>query len=396
MKLYADWALADYWDGHFRKKCKIVNEIAAGIANGMPSLVFITDMHLATNIMLSPELVRRVVANTNTNMVVFGGDAINTPISAKEAKHVLRYVRNAFGDAEVHLVRGNHDGNRQGAGATSDKKVTDADFLGIARHESEVRDGEHIYCHRDDEEHKVRFIFLDSGEPNSHHVDARQIAWMKDRVLELEEGWTVLVFVHQFYRYNLEADEVKVVARSTSGILVKDALDSVCDEAKAVIAGVVSGHIHKDYAEYSEKGYPIVSTNCDAYGRARPDIDYSHKLGTVSEQMFDVISLDTEQKMLYFTRIGHGKNRTFSFAPPLSPEEEPQIPDEGQQEPEGGQQDPEEGQEQNDPVVEGATPGSSADEDATPDDPIGENTAPDDSKDEGATPNNTLTAAQLD
>ena len=320
VKLYARWVSADYWDEHLQAKCEAINEIAAGIANGLPSLVFITDMHMPTNAMVSPELVRRVVANTNTNMVVFGGDAINEQIPKNEALDILRYLRGAFGDAEVHMVRGNHDGNRECLEAISDEKVGDAEFLSIARHESEVRDNDCINCYRDDEDRKVRFIFLDSKEPETQYVDEQQIAWLKDRVLELEEGWTVLVFVHQFYSLVTDAGGSRVVVCNTSGKVLKAALDSVYDEAQATIAGVVSGHMHKDYAEYSEKGYPIVSTTCDSYSSGRTDVDYSYRLGTVSEQAFDVISLDTEQRMLYFTRVGNGKDRSFGFGAPSSPD----------------------------------------------------------------------------
>ena len=376
LKLYADWAPIDYWDEHLQKKCKTVNKRAASIANGLPSLVFITDMHVPTNVMLSPELVRRVMANTNTNMVVFGGDAINKQVSTKEAKRILQYVRKAFGEVEVHFVRGNHDGNRQGKGAKSSKKVSDGVFLSIARHESEVRDGEHIYCYRDDDEHKVRFIFLDSGEPNTHHVDAQQITWLKNRVLELEEGWTVLVFVHQFYRHRVEAEEVTTATYTTSGNRIKTVLDDIYGEARAAIAGVVSGHMHSDYAEYSDKGYPIVSTKCDAYGRGRTDVDYSYKLGSVSEQTFDVISLDTERRMLYFTRVGRGKNRSFSFAPPTSLAEE--------------------AHEQNNPIGEDLNPGDLVDGSQTADGTINESQAADDPIDESVTPGDELTGVHID
>lgn len=316
VKLYANWASIGYWDAHLQEKCNQINDIAEGIASSLPSLVFITDMHVPSNIMVSPQLVRKVMANTNTNMVVFGGDAVNNPVSKTDAARMLNCVRNAFGGAEVHLVRGNHDGNCQGLGASSDAKVTDQDFLSIAGHASETRNVGCIYCYRDDDEHKVRYIFLDSKEPLSHCVDPEQLGWLKNRVLELEEGWTVLVFVHQFYRYATS----KSASYTTSGLLVREALDSVYDKARATIAGVISGHVHKDYAEQSKKGYPMISTTCDAYARGR-EPDYSYRLGTIAEQAFDVITLDTEQRQLYFTRIGRGKDRVFSYAPPQPIEE---------------------------------------------------------------------------
>lgn len=376
---YAKWVPTTYWDAHIDDKCVRVNELmaasladeasdAGGSAGGVPSsgdsgagidtgsdvgigeggvdgatsgadlnassadgdagtdsgstgvaddkdtypgaasLVFITDMHVPSNALVSPDLVQKLVQKTDVSMVVFGGDAINKNTNKADAIAMLRFVHDAFADTELHFVRGNHDANNEGSGASKLTEISDLEFVALTAEPHEVREPGSLDYYRDDQERKIRYIFMDTGAPDTSVVDILQLAWLKARILELDEGWTVLLFVHQFFTAYVRYD--------ANGTRIKSVLDSLYDEAKAQIAGVISGHVHHDRVRFSEKGYPMIAVTCDSYLKPMSIDRFPRKLGTTTEQSFDVITLDTRKKMLYLTRVGAGEDREYQYAEP--------------------------------------------------------------------------------
>lgn len=322
---YAKWTPTDYWNEHMDLKVARINKRNATVANGMPSFVFLTDPHLPKNAIVFPDLVTRIMKRTNTNMIVTGGDIIDTPVDKNKALAMLKFMRRVFGTSNIHMVRGNHDGNNEGS---SSRTISDAQYIQATQSPAEIRPAGKVYSYRDDTRHKVRFIFLDSGAPSSHYMDAAQLTWLEDRVLELGEGWTVLVFIHYYYKKVYRSGGKQHAILGKNGKLLKATLDKLYDEAPATIAGVLCGHCHMDYIERASKGYAIVSTSCDRYDLKAPAPD--RKLGTTQEQAFDVVSIDTEKKNLYLTRVGFGYNRKVSFGPDVEEPviEEPDVVDE--------------------------------------------------------------------
>lgn len=317
VSLYAKWVPTDYWDEHLDEKCNKINELVAAMANPMPSIVFITDMHLPSNALVSPDLVRRIAQRTDIGMVVFGGDAINFCTDRSEAISMLEYVRHAFEPIEMHHVFGNHDTNIESTLARASHAISRKAYIEATASENEVREDGAFYYYRDDEKRCMRYLFMDSNAPNAGYMDETQLEWLKERVLELDETWTILVFVHQFF-YSAKLSNGAVSCKyDKNGKLICDLLNSISSETRAVIAGIFSGHCHADYAEVSACGYPMVSTVCDAYKRGAVMVEPERKLGTVSEQAFDVITVDTEGKMVYLTRIGVGEDRAFSYVLPV-------------------------------------------------------------------------------
>ena len=315
--LYAKWIPTTYWNAHLAEKCARVNELDAENESGVPSFVFITDMHIPSNTLVSPDLVRRVLKNTGANMVVFGGDVMDRATKKSDAKAMIRFVRNAFGSVEMHFVRGNHDSNTEGTGVGKDEEISVPELMKLVACKGEVHASRTLDYYKDDKKHKVRYIFMDSGAPIGCYVSTMQLDWLKKRIMELKEGWTVLIFVHQFFGKG---------GYDTNGRLIKRLLDQIYSKSKAQIAAVISGHVHCDLATYSKVGsqwaYLMVSTACDAVDKTPKTIASTRKVGTITEQAFDVVTLDTKKKMLYFTRIGAGKDRAYRYA---KPEEEPVV-----------------------------------------------------------------------
>lgn len=74
---------------------------------------------------------------------------------------------------------------------------------------------------------------------------------------------------------------------------------------------VFSGHNHVDGCIRTDGGLNVISTTCDAY-RA-PEGGVERTKGTITEQAFDVVNIDYENKKIYMTRIGAGEDRVFSY-----------------------------------------------------------------------------------
>ena len=260
-------------------------------------------------------------------MVVFGGDAIDSARDKDQALSLLRFVRNSFPGTELHMVRGNHDANGEGSTKGKYPRINLSEFAEIAHEEHEVRENGKAYCYRDDDTRKIRYVFLDTGAPNSDYIREEQLVWLSARILELDEGWTVLVFAHQFFQGGSDNSP----EYDKCGKLIKARIDSVYDQAKADIAGVLSGHCHDDIYAYSyagsEKLYPMVSTDCDAHRRVRSGRASSRKTGTVTEHAFDIVTLDTKNHKLYLTRVGAGKSREFEYKSKAPVPDVPDVPE---------------------------------------------------------------------
>lgn len=349
--LYAKWKPTTYWNAHLREKCDQVNEIVESIGRPMPSFVFITDMHIPNNALVSPDLVKRVINETGAEMVMFGGDAINYCMDPNDAVDTLGFVKGAFGPADVHFVRGNHDTNYETWRRTTQRRLSNETYIEATACDNEVRKNDKLYYYFDDERFNLRYISMDSCAPNSGCMTETQVNWMKNRILELDESWTVLVFVHQFFKGAVNDGGTIRCTYDNNGKLVKAALDEIHDEAAAKIAGVFSGHIHSDFSKMSKKGYPMIATTCDAVGSNKTSVNGERKAGTTSEQVFDVVVLDMENEKVHLTRVGAGEDRVFSYGKPVEPDpddpENPQDPvdpvdpvdPENPQDPQDGQED---------------------------------------------------------
>ena len=74
----------------------------------------------------------------------------------------------------------------------------------------------------------------------------------------------------------------------------------------------VAGHVHEDLI-VEEDGIISVSTTNDSCGNAS-GVQPPHELGTITEQTFDVYTIDKKSKKVHITRIGGlGRDREFFY-----------------------------------------------------------------------------------
>lgn len=284
--------LPEYWMDYIELKAAEINTLNQTYGAKGESFFFITDTHYPNDnngngIKVINELSKRISARK----VIWGGDIVANLAADKMIEEQRRVAKEFDNDLEVHPLRGNHE-VKQGNTAN---EFWDAHCRKIGNYCTV--DG-NMYYYRDDNATKMRYIMTDFVNPDAvMDGDEVQIGWMKERILELESGWTVLVVTHGFF-----------VGQNPSviGQEIVNALDEVYDSAKASIIGVMSGHIHTDLSMTFDKGYVGIATIADN-ATACPQI------GSFYEQAFDVVNVDLENGIVRTIRVGRGNNRQFTY-----------------------------------------------------------------------------------
>ena len=99
-----------------------------------------------------------------------------------------------------------------------------------------------------------------------------------------------------------------------------DAVSVSCDftNAKGDLIAYHGGHNHADTA--SKTGYPstalsfpIITTRCDGKGENDETLKAERVAGTLTEQSFDVFTVNTKTRTIHATKIGAGADRTISY-----------------------------------------------------------------------------------
>ena len=155
----------------------------------------------------------------------------------------------------------------------------------------------------DNESQKVRYIqFYYCGDSGYNDQSAN---WLDTTLKATESGWTVILFSHAYWN----GENVDSAGTSYANLIL-----SAMDEMSATVALWLVGHNHNDRSttltSNGGKTLLIVSTTTDAIGQKPP---YTMTYGTDTEQAFDVVTIDTSAKKIYFTRVGAGSDREFSY-----------------------------------------------------------------------------------
>lgn len=303
--------IPEHWVDYMNLKKEIIKDKCNMVGRTGDGFVFITDMHDKLNYGNSPLLINYILKNTPIRKVVFGGDlwsdGNNIPEKSQLIKNLydLRLKYN-FTD-NIFAVRGNHDVERN---------ISDGEWYSMYERtltEFVETIGQEVYFYRDNASQKIRYIYCDGPNPGAA-MPIKQQNWLKERITELEEGWTVLVFCHSYWEpvYIGGTPGSSVWGRSI--VSVMDAAEDLCE---ATIAALITGHVHKDMSTQSTKGYAIIGTTCDANDwlayRFDP-VTPNRTEGTTTEQVFDVFNIDTANKKIYVTRIGgNGTDREFTY-----------------------------------------------------------------------------------
>ncbi len=342
-KLYANSAVPDFYEDHISEVENKINDKLSKIENG-GSFIFLTDVHIYSNQMLSVPLVQHITQNTSVNEVFCGGDllgAYSTPgvtnskeKSIVEAIATLELYSQLQKDADFYYVRGNHDftirdiqadnKTRYDTGYTLPYKDTVDLAMSYQGDGAVIPDDEALYFYVDDSEQKIRYIVVDTHTRNHASedtywgvysgLDPEQKDWLINTALQLEdgEGWSVVIFGHipcaegqnsYSSKLNTLADIIKDFNNKRAGA------EWDFTDAKAEFVAYICGHSHVDEHIYVDDTL-FISTGSSA--KYKDDV-WERPANDVGQDLFDVFVIDKDKKILTAIRIGAGEDREFNY-----------------------------------------------------------------------------------
>ncbi|MBO4547920.1 MAG: metallophosphoesterase [Abditibacteriota bacterium] len=313
LSLYAGRELPGYWADYLSDRVEDIRADIKKTGGQGESFVFITDIHVPHNSMMSPSVIREVMAQTGVSRVIMAGDFMNAHATAKTGLDAMEKYLSRFSFTDPLVIRGNHDTNYVGY-----EIVSDTQFQALVRKYSSksYSNGDKMYYTLDDHRSRIRHIFLDTGDDNKKFVEKDQLLYLEKQIRSAPEGWHVAVFQHISLRGQEAGKGIVNPGLYEDGRKVKAVLDKLCGKTRADIIGVFCGHSHTDFHMYSEAGYPIIATTCDSSGIQASYWDPRQPLrpaGTIHEAAFDVVTINTRRRMIFMKRIGAGVDRQYKY-----------------------------------------------------------------------------------
>ena len=182
------------------------------------------------------------------------------------------------------------------------------------------------YYYVDFTERKVRLIFLSSYASQideqeelfekSCQYGVEQLAWLKKEALDLSAGWTVLVFSHALAKSRFETgvDPWNYMNYSSEPAMM---LLRQAEKRGILLGGWFAGQYACDYeTTFCHIPYFLIdSVRPQPVKSAFPDVwkCMERKLGTETEDLWDVLLLKPNQRRIHLLRFGPGKDRVFDY-----------------------------------------------------------------------------------
>ncbi len=369
-------SLPAYWTAYLPDKIERIQSLQQEAPGKTFSFVFLTDLHYKGEpASFAPLLAEKIMDACHIPYAILAGDSQRSRwrltkeevlAEAAELETLLAPVRD-----RLLQIEGNHDCvygelDRDGDGVISNTypdgtikpankretyvcSCTPEEIYDIIYRKVSKIPGVHFSKNNcayyiDDAKGKVRYIGLNS-QCNPYALQEDGTAkypkmWLYQFTqLQLDflieslqlvpgEGWSVVLFAHcplepvigdyEIIKGILSAYQRKTAYRGEYPGKAENGFDKVSvdvdfSNAKGALVGYFSGHIHADSVEYVED-IPVLTTTCVAHHKRKfPDRTEEEITGTLDECSLDVFTVNPEKRTVFATRIGYGKDRTFTY-----------------------------------------------------------------------------------
>ena len=300
-------------NNYLPSKIDTINQLIKSTAVNGDSFIFITDQHLEYENKVTPviprnagqstALIKYINDNTAVNKMFVGGDVIlgNGPITAEEYADLLKQSFNG----DIHYAMGNHD---YALDTSMPKSEADLYYLYDINKSNQVGNPKRHYYYVDNQQQKMRYIVLNGFMETDNTTDNtatdidEQNQWLKDVALQVEGGWGIVIFAHQFYARDWRPEPI-TAGVAASMLPIQTTLDEY--EGNGEIIAVIHGHIHQDMINHTPSGIPVICTTCDKYvSNIEGELLIERTKGTITEQAFDVVVIDRKARKIHCVRIG--------------------------------------------------------------------------------------------
>lgn len=294
--------IPDYYQPYLDGRAAAINEAIANCSGDCETFFWITDIHWEKNKNehKSPLLIKYLSNKTGIDKILDGGDNGNSQLICKNA---ITQLRNAIGSDKVYSVTGNHE--------MIDASMYESPFDRVADelrgHNRDIAygDNDKSYFYLDNNIGKTRYIGLScmgvyqNGAHESCYT-AEQLSWFKEKALNVEAGWNIVIFTHTLYFVGT-GDKIGVAG--CAGAM--DFIHAINDyQGNGTIACVLMGHAHRDRIHIGSSGVPYIISASDRHEAYYGDINVTRIPGTISEQHFEVVVIDKDKREIKLFAIG--------------------------------------------------------------------------------------------
>lgn len=329
-----------YYNQHMVDKCAAIRNYEG---ENTVQFAFLTDYHYGTydNTNNVRSLLTKLVERTKVGIVFNGGDTwtrgndVETADTLEESKkRILAGLDETIPNYQCNwfFVLGNHDTGldywvHDGITETFGPMVTTEQLSSyVGGHISEYRityDPNSYGFGYFFDVGNFRFIVTNAGERDEGGQEASTYTklFMAKALLSMGNK-TAIIVGHKYVTssssetpgWEVRAIEEVIVAYNARGTLsFQSGITTVnFTGCQGRVACFIAGHTHKDMMRTMSDGTPVFITTSTNAGAGRQNGE-TREEGTVTENAFDVFSVDSSSKTVYATRIGAGSDRSVSY-----------------------------------------------------------------------------------
>lgn len=296
---YAPNQVWEKWRDKIASDEWIVNEcarVSGKIDKSILNFALLTDSHYVQNGTWSDTItcLHKLDEEINLNGIIHLGDLSDGMLTLEETNDIVDKVKsdmNSIGKP-VYITPGNHDYN-------------------YFRGNPDLLYPEKPQYFVDYQKDNLRLIFIDSFDPKEpirYGFTEYCIHWLESVLYSMPKHYKAIIFSHVPPLVRLQT--------WTSNIRNRHLLIDVLNKYAENILAFLNGHTHCDHLfnDLHNGKFPIVAINnskCECFLDHKPNggVTPYRELGTKNQESFDIMSIDTRKRKVYFTRFGAGDDR---------------------------------------------------------------------------------------
>ena len=296
----------------------------------------VTDSHLDDYEDDTIENIKAVDSTAHFDFIVHLGDIVNGNLprnyTMKIMKEEMKKYKNAIESKVFFPVQGNHDGYCNVTDVcTAPDIALEKDWYDVTsftnEYENVIRREDDPWFYADYKEKRLRLIVLSSfsyewtqkGEFRKVYALApRQLEWLEKEALNLEEGWTVMLFSHDGPLRYYNQERYKEEPWNGNSKELMEAVLKAKRDRKIDVAAWFIGHWHGDLCNVVEKIPFVIVGSQTCY---IPQLwlmpstgDYEdRKRESVTQDLWDAVVWKSKEKKLHLIRFGAGKDKIVDY-----------------------------------------------------------------------------------
>ncbi len=308
------------WEASVADRAGGVRQNGADFSGSILSMVLLTDSHYTVNGTWedTADNIKKVLGqlaedelpespcgcNIGMDFIVHLGDFTDGMTTKKVTSF---YVERMMDDlcqngVPVYVTLGNHDSNYFRGNKQRFSMEEQRALFGLTRE----------YYYRDFALQKIRCLFLssyDADTPVRYGFSDEEVEWVKETLDATPTGYKVLIFSHE-----APLDILDYWARIIrNGKKLVQVLEEYNAREDAQILAYIHGHTHAEHV-YRGSSFPIISigcNKCEYFPDKKPEGSHAYERvpATVTQDLWDVLMVDSENECLRFVRFGAGEDR---------------------------------------------------------------------------------------